>query len=365
MEQKLRIGAGVVLPYFSFKRDREKERTKEEQEVEIEAEKFSVKTKMALQYYEDLERKYNLKIFDSVYILGHDGYDVRGIYDTAGSGQHNLPHITEFYTAMAAVTFFRDKGDGKYFAVVPKDKINWRSMDESSNCFLSFFIMMRFAITMKSLILEELFDVAHDGQVRRKTINKIPWYFDFIDGKSRSLDLQLDSLKEKFSAIDEYCNRYIRWFAELMIDNIDKVKRPDTLNFLEKKGKKKDLSVEPDLVQYLDLFTGELLERQYANILMENGTLTYDTDKIKAKVREDNIRYIRRHSKEICQDVIMDELNMKKISFEDIWTRITMFGFSHTMKIDGILKNIRDTESPTMEEGVKNLVNAVYISCMA
>ena len=147
-------------------------------------------------------------------------------------------------------------------------------------------MMMRFAIVMKSLILEELFDYKQSYKVREK-IHLIPWYYDFLDGKDKSSDMDQDRLYSKFKDISNYCSEYIRWFSELNINNIEKVKVPDRLD------EKANQSEEGDLVDYLHFFNQTILLKQYMNNLITDGLLGGEYDEeTKDNIYQKNLKYL-------------------------------------------------------------------------
>lgn len=138
--EQLQIGGCMVLPYFSFSRDDLTDKLFYENDIEIEADKFATKTQAALEYYKYIDGDANHNIFDNLYIIGHDGADIRGAYETAGNQQRNLPHIVEFYSAMSCVSFFESKiGEkGNYFATVSEGKISWSDAKTQQNAFFVF-----------------------------------------------------------------------------------------------------------------------------------------------------------------------------------------------------------------------------------
>ena len=363
---KLKIGGCMLLPYFAFSRENMDEE-KLKRSMEVDAEKFSTKTKAAIKYYKEVDKQSDQndqKIFDALYIIGHDGHDVRGKYETAGSGQRNLPHISEFYAAMSAVTFFEENNlnEGKYFGVAPEEKIDCHCMYKSSQCYFSFLIMMRFSLTMKSLILEELFKIT-DGQKRvRDTINEIPWYYDFIAGREQPEDLDTGRLDEKLSAISDYCNKYISWFAELIIKNITKIENPEQIGFSHHKKRINDWEEDDDLYDYLNLFSKELIIKQYVNIRIENDGISGFSTRDLDSLWQQNIQYIRKHVRELSNQAGMDK-NVS-VTFERIWSRLSQAGFNTLKKDENVIKNIASVQPRTMEEGVRNLINAVYLACM-
>lgn len=366
--EQMQIGGCMVLPYFSFARDELAEEVYLKDDIEIQADKFITKTKSALNYYKYIDSDYEYNIFDKLYILGDDRREIRGNYETAGSKQRNLPHIVEFYAAMAGATFFESKiGEkGHYFGVVSKDKIGWKDIYKKTEGFYCFFIMMRFSIIMKSLILEEMFDYNRANKLK-DTAPAIPWYYDFLNGKGESSDMEEDKLHSKFESISFYCSEYIRWFAELNISNIEKLDMPDKIEYEKEGNRKKDPKPyeESDVDEDLEFFSKRLVISQYINDLISDGTLRCNyTDEVKQNIYKENLEYIRKHFKELEKVHSFTDLNTEKIGMKDIWERLTNFGFNFSAKDQSILKNIQQSTDKSMEAGVRNLINAIYIACM-
>lgn len=373
IDEHLKIGVCMVLPYFVFARDGWKAGMSQSSggDAQIEAEKFATKTKSALEYYKYINSDPDGAVFDSLYILGHDGEDVRGVYATAGSEQRNLPHIVEMYGAMAGVHFFKDdSGSGQhYFATVGKKTIGWTDIYKNTRGFFSFFIMMRFAIVMKSLILEELFDYQKQNKLKKKARN-IPWYYDFLNGKDQSVDMQEDQLYHKFEDISYFCDSYIRWFSELSLSGVDMVKALDQIRYREsgEQGGKttSEADVESDVVEYLRLFSEEILIRQHHNNLITLGRGCGKDDTVNAGIYAANLKYIRRHFKSLAPVHPSNDLETEKIGMEEIWSRICDLGFKSSAAGDygPLVENISLSNDKSMDACVRNLVNAVFIACM-
>lgn len=350
--QQLKIGGCMVLPYFLFSR-KKVVLTDDKEDPNIEADKFALKTRSALEYYKYVDNEEGRKTFDELFILGHEKADIRGFYAPAGSSQRNLPHIVEFFAAMSSITFFEDAMEktGKYFAVVPTEKISGSSIYKAERGYALFFIMMRFAIVMKSLILEELFDYTQ-GNKLRKDAKMIPWYYDFLNGKGKAKDFQEDKLYNKFSGISEYCSEYVRWFAELNLDDINK------LNSLRDVYQNNE-----GVVKYLSFFSPELLFRQYQNIQIWDGNLDIDEDVAK-NIYKENIKYIRRNLEHLENIHFYTDQASEKVGMDKIWSRLSDMGFSSFVKKDEVFKNIRISEDKSMESGVRNLINAIFCACL-
>lgn len=354
ISERLKIGGCMVLPYFLFSRKRVDNRMNET-EVDVEADKFATKTRSALEYYQYVDEKSEQSLFDGLYIVGHDGNDVRGYHALAGNKQKNLPHVVELYAAMSVVSFFESSFEkkGYYFATVPKKIIGWSDIDKKGDGYFAFFVMTRFAIVMKSLILEELFDYKQKKRLQTHA-KRIPWYYDFLDGKSKSEDMDSQKLYSRFEAISAYCEEYIRWFAQLNIANIDKIEQLNEINYAEDSG---------DLVEYLSMFTKELLLRQYENDQIWNDMDQYENREIQKRYSE-NLKYIRENLQNLEKIHEYTDLKTEQIGMEEIWRRISDSGFDSFTRQNEMFKNIKQSNDKSMEAGVRNLINAVYCACL-
>ena len=351
IQEQMKIGGCMLLPYFMFdKQDTDNKGN----DPKIEADKFALKTKSALEYYKYVDEEEGRKTFDELYIIGHDAMDIRGNYAIAGIDQRNLPHIVELYAAMSAVTFFDNEmgTSGHYFAVVPAKKISGENIYKMEKGYSYFFIMMRFAIVMKSLIIEELFDYTQKEKLR-ESAKKIPWFYDFLNGKDKGQDFEGGRLYSLFGEISNYCDEYIRWFAELNLDNINKQDMVG-IDYDEDKG---------DIVNYLSFFSKELLFRQYQNNQIRNGTTTLEDNEAKNKFKS-NLKYIRKNLGKLENVHFYTDRRSEKIGMNEIWNRISNMGFNSFVKDEGAFKNIAKSDNKTMESGVKNLINAVFCACL-
>lgn len=363
IKAQLTIGGSMLLPYFAFT-----VRETEENGMKIQADKFAIKTRSAMEYYRYVDEEQGRKTFDKLYILGHDGNDIRGKYATAGKAQRNLPHIVELYAASSAIDFFessnrkKDEEDFRYrFAVIPAEKIKGKDIHKSITGYAYFFVMMRFSIVIKSLIMEELFDYKNQNKLKSKA-KRIPWYYDFLNGKKENKEIVPDKLYSYFEAVSGYCSEYIRWFSELNLGNIEKAETWDEINYGSQKENER---VIVDTVPYLDMFSARLLFCQQQNDLIWEGMNKIDgvsTDKI----YEDNLNYIRENLQNLeKEDFFVDsEAEQGNRTMSHIWSFICEAGLNGGVKESAEFRNIARTQDTSMEACVRNLINAVYCACM-
>ena len=352
IREQLKIGGCLVLPYFSFDSENMEQKKKNNAtQPQIEPNKFSLKTKSALEYYKYVDAEEGRKTFNELFILGHDRSDVRGYYAASGEEQRNLPHVVEFYSAMSAVTFFEEdmEKEGYFFAVTPARIIGGENIYKGTKGYSLFMFMMRFALVMKSLIMEELFDYTKKNKLKENA-DKIPWYYDFLCGKADAKDFEADRLYSKFHDISDYCDAYIRWFAELNLSNIAKLDKLEQIDYRPESG---------DTVSYLSFFSKQLLFRQLQNIQIWNADEGEKND-----LYADNLKYIRTKLQELETVHFYTDRKSERIGMGEIWSRLSYMGFNSFLKNDDVFKNIFKSTDKTMDSGVRNLVNAIFCACL-
>ena len=355
IRKQVKIGGCMILPYFSFTRNEKNAENNQIEGISVDAGKFATQTCSALEYYKYLDEKKDDRTFDDLYLLGHDGNDVRGIYALMGNEQRNLPHIVELYGAMSCVAFFESKAGRQqyYFAAVGTDKISWSDIYKKNQGYFCFFVMMRFAIVMKSLVLEELFDYTKQNKLR-ETAAKIPWYYDFLNGKEESWDMEPQKLYSKFEDISRYCDEYIRWFAELNLADVNKLDSLESIEYSEGSD---------DLVGYLSMFTKEIILRQHYNNQISNGNAR-NQSYVADNNYQDNLKYIRKNMQNLEKIQSYTDFKTEKISMDEIWSRLCDIGLNMFVTDDDVFKNIAKSGDKSMDAGVRNLVNAVFCACL-
>ena len=97
-QPNFRIGALLMLPYFSFDKV-------QEEGIKANAEDFLLNTQTALKYY---YKQDDLDVFDAAYLLGNDNLTNMRSSSLGGNAQENEPHVLEFYAALGALHFFRE-----------------------------------------------------------------------------------------------------------------------------------------------------------------------------------------------------------------------------------------------------------------
>lgn len=88
------------------------------------------------------------------------------------------------------------------------------------------------------------------------------------------------------------------------------------------------------------------------------------SDDMKNIIYKQNLKYIRKSIQELENIGVYTDLDIDKIKMKDIWSRLSDLGFNYYEGDKEIVKNIQRATDKSMDEGVRNLVNAVYIACM-
>lgn len=107
---KLRLGAGMLLPYFAFGSGNGRHR------VVVEPDTIMERTKQALNYYDEWFREEDTPqgsgVFDSLHFLGWDPLIRIDYFEPGKRGQENPSFMPELLAALAASRFFARKQSG-------------------------------------------------------------------------------------------------------------------------------------------------------------------------------------------------------------------------------------------------------------
>lgn len=207
---KFQIGGVLMLPYFSFS-------SIENAGMQANAKDFLLNTQSALNYYSQQD---NLKIFDSVYLVGSDDVVDMRVSAIGGQEQENQPHFTELYSGLAAVEFFSGKsaakGDNRYQVTAReliveegnvKSSLRWTDLPADTNELQKKILqLIRFSFAYLSTYYPALSDIAEKGAVYRAS-----WYVDFF---SKEIDVKT-RIQHEFDDVKKYCESFLLWFANL------------------------------------------------------------------------------------------------------------------------------------------------------
>ena len=164
-------------------------------------------------------------------------------------------------------------------------------------------------------------------------------------------------LYDKFEAIGNYCDAYIRWFAELNLKNIYKVRNLENVEF------EREESDGSDILEYLNIFSSELLLKQYQNDKIWKNQVNMSVEDSLKNYR-DNLEYIRQNFIHLEPVHFYTDQKTESTDMSDIWSRLSYIGYNMMVKNEVVFQNIARARSKTMDSAVKNLVNAIFCCCL-
>ena len=208
--QKVIIGGGMVLPYFSFTAPAKEE---VKGQVYAAAENFLTNTKAALRYYS--EKNKADKIFDAMYFIGDSSLGQINKFSVGSSSQENDAHIVDFYVALSAIDFYQSQlNDIKicsYISHSKQDSFEWNDFPDLNDVLNSTSVNMkermghyiRFVMAYLLLVKPVLSDLAQgelDGY-------KYPWFMDYLS----DLNISVQEVQQ----FEQYAEDFVRWLAQV------------------------------------------------------------------------------------------------------------------------------------------------------
>ena len=198
----VRIGATLMLPYFSFG-------NVDDEQVQADASKFLPATQTALNYYD--ERAYLDVFAGGVYLIGEQSVANVSIPSVGGRDQENDPHPIEIFAALAAVDFFNKPDDERRCMVAARDKselIQWTDLPAPShlNARSKLGQFLRFSYAYIAACHPSLMEY-----VRSRAAHKTPWITTFF--KSGPVNFQ--ELGKYDEHVRAYCEAFLVWFGAM------------------------------------------------------------------------------------------------------------------------------------------------------
>jgi len=201
----IRIGCGLVLPYFSFNFG-----DQVPQDLKADSSSFVPNTQAALKYYN--QRDYE-EIFDRLYVFGNDSMSDTGEASLGGRRQTNRAHYIELVAGLAAADFYTyDSGDGRPVAMAArrdKKEVRWDDLPYSNNAELSDQMVQLTRCAMA--FLSQYHPAIEHARKQRKKSYAYPWYIDYFEKKT----VQDEQLWSKLERFGKYCERYLDWMAQI------------------------------------------------------------------------------------------------------------------------------------------------------
>ena len=203
---RILIGGALILPYFNF--------TAPEDETKLfaKSENFLTNTKAALKYYSQKDN-----VFNFMYFIGDSLVTPVKQFSAGASTQKNDAHIVDFYSALAAIDFFRQQADGqhefKYICHNETNRFTWNdfpqlwehtvSGDSEFKLSERFVKFARFIFAYVHLIKPVLKDLAA-GKLRAY---QYPWFVDFFKG----VDINSANVKN----FEDYTESFVTWLKQI------------------------------------------------------------------------------------------------------------------------------------------------------
>ena len=232
VNDKIIIGAGMVLPYFSCQPTSEE---KKKAGMCVTSTDFMPNTQAALKYY--YVDNQNEHIFNSMYFAGAEDMQEGIIFSTGNEKQKNDAHIVDFYTAMAAVDFFGRKPNHDltcYYIGHEKENIYWKDfptvqvLNEEDNKVETKLHeridhLARFIYTYAHLIRPVLADLKSG---RKISAYKYPWYVDYLQDKG------IDLSTEAANGFNSYVDKFLEWSYQISQNNSSLIS-PDIIHKID------------------------------------------------------------------------------------------------------------------------------------
>lgn len=215
---KIRLGAGLVLPYFSFAPGTP---PPGQPQMFVTSADFPIATKAALTYYAEKDLA-----FDDVYLFGDSLAQNVGTFSPGSAAQKNRPHYIELAGALAALDFYRSRphgGDTKYFhAARPNPLLEWTDLPVSRDADA---VPERLALVKERLTSFATFaytTLAHGLPVLGQDVDEVAdaWHADHFAPRKllrrdRDKDPRQPADRQRIDAVAAYLRRFVEWAAAL------------------------------------------------------------------------------------------------------------------------------------------------------
>lgn len=229
---KLKIGGGLILPYFTFlpKSDIEKA------ELMAHSEDFLINTQASLKYY--YSQNFD-GIYDNLYLMSEDKMYTEKNFSIGSSSQKNRPHTIELYAALAAAHFF-DSGVDKGVYITGRndgDVIKWgdlpsKEIKHKMACFT------RFAFAFCNVYYPESMEEIYRKKKLFDFRAKSGWFTAFFPNKINTNEVLKEKICRELKVTKDYCELYLRWMKDIHKSSERKMEliNVDVFNYVEKEG---------------------------------------------------------------------------------------------------------------------------------
>jgi hypothetical protein len=218
---KIRLGACLVLPYFTFNSDKKS--------IEAEAGKpfmkpgdFPLATSAALHYYltkDDLA-------YEDLYLIGDPGLENVGEFSAGAKDQENRPHFVELGAALSALDFFRNEeraagGETRYFltARTKADRVGWDALPVSrgpANTVKEAQSTVQFRLAAAAVFFYAI--ASYGRETLTEKDSKDTWLANFVLAKPDVMNPRDAAQASMIGRLVEFAERFLLWFSDIAGD---------------------------------------------------------------------------------------------------------------------------------------------------
>ena len=247
---KVRLGAALVLPYFTFESG-----TANGSQMFVTAADFPIATKAALHYYQTKPLA-----FDDLYLLGDSLGQKVGQFSPGSRQQENRPHYIELVGALAATDFFATSAppaDEPYRFLAARDsrQVGWQDLPATRDAAavgeqqgllrrrLTPLAAFAYAFldyglpTLDEKPLDGVPDAWHDAHFYPKKFLGL--------GRDKTRDPREAKSREALGYVADYLKRYLAWLAALDDGPDGVVRLADAERFFDEKGRLRGHEASP------------------------------------------------------------------------------------------------------------------------
>lgn len=224
--ERMRISGVLMLPYFSFPPN------ESDKNLKVDREDFLRKTVVALRSYDANQKLVkrpgcpNDYIFDSLYLMGSNPFDVTcHVYERGGQDQTHRFHFVDLMGGLAMCDFFnhfnKNEMDQIYVASLSPnaiDHISWMNLPESGETKTRMLAMASFSVYvltyLRPFMSQDVSDIVKEGLTIQLYGNKQGLKYKLfpeadLDDRNRNL------MVEKLETVSSFCVKYLTYLLQI------------------------------------------------------------------------------------------------------------------------------------------------------
>lgn len=216
---KIRLAAGLILPYFSFTPGAV---PAGQSQMFVTAADFPLATKAALAYYAEKELAY-----DDVYLLGDSLAQNVGAFSPGNQNQKNRPHYIELSGALAALDFYRStphNGPTQYFHAARENPLlGWDDLPVSRDAAAVPKEKARLKQKLTAFATFAYAALGHGAPTLERDVDAVvdAWHVDhfsprnLIGRRNKDKDPRQPADRQRLDALIGYLDRFAAWASAL------------------------------------------------------------------------------------------------------------------------------------------------------